>query len=103
MGLVTLSQAKAHLKPPGDFDDSRIEDLIRDASEIVCDYLKVTSDYFQSTVGNPNQDVPGAVRAATLLVLGALYDNADGQDPDKEPLSPAVKALLHSRRTPTLA
>jgi hypothetical protein len=104
MGLVTLDQAKEHLKPPGDIDDTRIERLIEEASQIVLDYIKLPSDAYQSTSFSPNEDeVPPQVRAATLLVLGALYDNGDGQDPDKNPISPAVISILTPKRTPTLA
>jgi hypothetical protein len=103
MGLVTLEVAKEHLKPPGDIDDDRIERQIEEASQIVLDHIKLPSDAYQSSSGAPTEDVPPQVRAAVLLVLGALYDNADGQNPDKDPISPAVISLLRSRRTPTLA
>lgn len=101
MGLVTIDVAKEHLKPPGTVDDVRIGRLIEEASAIVLDYIKLESDAYQDTDGNPIDDeLPPAVRSACLLVLGALYDNADGT---KDILSPAVKALLRSRRDPTLA
>lgn len=102
MGLVTLDVAKEHLRPPGNADDGRIERLINQASGIVLDYLKLDSDAYMNTSGTPEETVPYAVEAAVLLVLGALYDNTDGQDKDKQPLSDAVKALLHTRRTPTV-
>lgn len=102
--LLTLDVAKEHLKPPGDIDDTRIQRLIIEASEIVLDYLKLPFDSYQNSDGTVNDSIlPGAVRSATLLVLGSLYDNADGQNPDKQALSEAVKSLLHSRRVPTLA
>lgn len=104
MRLVTLCVAREHLRPPGTVDDVRIMRLIDEASAIVLDYLKLPIDAYHTSTGELIEaDVPGAVRAATLLVMGALYDNADGQSPDKQPLSDAVKALLHSRRVPTLS
>ena len=104
MGLVTLETAKEHLKPPGDIDDARIERLIEEASALVLLYVKLPFDAYQNTTGEPSiLDVPPILRSAVLLVIGSLYDNADGQDPDKDPLSPAVKSLLHSIRVPTLA
>lgn len=104
LGLVTLEVAREHLKPPGTIDDVRIQRLIEEASALVLDYIKLPADSYHSTGGELQaDDVPPVVRSAVLLVLGALYDNADGQDPDKQPLSDAVKALLHSRRVPTLA
>lgn len=103
MGLVTLDTAKEHLHPPGDVDDARIERLIEEATGFVLDYIKAAPDAYQSSSGEPADDVPPQVRSAVLLVLGSLYDNADGQNPDKDPLSPAVISLLRSKRTPTLA
>jgi hypothetical protein len=100
MGLVTLEVAKDHLKPPGDIDDVRIERLIDEASAVVLQHLKLEFDAYQNTDGSPDPLlVPPNVRAAMLLVLGTLYDNADAA---ADPLSAGVKALLHSRRTPTL-
>lgn len=104
MRLVSLCVAREHLRPPGEVDDVRIYRMIEEASAIVLDYLKLPFDAYHDSAGELVPElVPPAVRAATLLVLGALYDNADGQNPDKQPLSDAVKALLHSRRVPTLA
>lgn len=103
MGLMTLDEAKEHLNPPGDIDDNKIERQIIEATVIVLRHCKLPLDSYQSTAGDPNTDVPPDLRAAALLVLGSLYDNADGQSPDKEPLSPAVKALLMPWRKPTLA
>ncbi len=101
MGLVSLEVAKEHLKPPGDIDDARIERLIDEASAIVLDHMKLSYDAYHSTSGSLDPDaVPPNIRAAMLLVLGTLYDNADAT---ADPLSPSVRALLHSRRTPTLA
>lgn len=103
MGLVTLAEARAHLKPAGTIDDTKIEAQIEEATAIVLDYIKLPYDSYQDTDGGPDEAALTAapqLRSATLLVLGTLYDNADGT---KEPLSTAVKAILHSRRDPTLA
>lgn len=100
MGLVTLEIAKEHLKPPGDIDDVKIERLIEEASVIVLDYIKLESDAYQNTDGTPDGTVPPPVRAAMLLVLDVLYEVSDGS---VDPLTPAVKSLLHTRRVPTLA
>lgn len=104
LAIITLEVAKQHLRPPGTIDDARIERMMDEASAIVLDYIKLPYDSYHDTNGElVEEDVPPPVRAATLLVLGALYDNADGQNPDKQPLSDAAKALLHTRRVPTLA
>lgn len=104
MGLVTLATARQHLKPPGTVDDARITRLIEEASMIVLEYIKQPYDAFQADDGGPiDESLPGPVRAACLMVLGALYDNADGQNPDKNPISPAVQSLLKFYRVPTIA
>jgi len=104
MGLVTLEAAKRHLKPPGTVDDTRITDIIAQATSIVLEYIKKPEGEYQNAEGAPiAQLVPPNVQAACLLVIGSLYDNADGQNKDKDPLSPAVKSLLHARRMPSIA
>lgn len=103
MGLVTLQEAKDHLKPPGSIDDARILRIIKQATVIVLKYCKLELDAYQDSNLEPTAEVPGDLTAATLLVIGSLYDNADGQNADKDPLSPAVKSLLHDTRKPTLA
>lgn len=103
MGLVTLEVAKDHLHPPGDIDDAKILRQIEEASQAVLEHIKLADDAYQNSAGEPTEDVPPKVRAAVLMVLGSLYDNADGMAPDKDPISPAVESLLRSRRTPTLA
>jgi hypothetical protein len=104
MGIVTLAAAKRHLRPPGTIDDVRIEEIIEQATVIVLRYIKAPLTSYQTSDGEPIEAlVPPDVKAACLLVIGALYDNADGQDATKQPLSESVKALLHALRVPTLA
>lgn len=101
IAIITLEQAKEHLRPPGDIDDDRITRMMDEASAIVLDYIKLDYSAYKDTNGDLiEEDVPPPVRAATLLVLGVLYDNADGS---VDPLSAAAKSLLHTRRVPTLA
>jgi hypothetical protein len=99
MGLITLAQAKQHLRPPGNIDDERISRMIEEATAITLDFIKEPMDAFQASDGTP-VEVPGTVRSACLMILDALYDNADGT---KNPLSPAVIALLEMHRMPTVA
>ena len=101
MALIGLSEAVADLNivlPQGESAPVEQElDLLRkidEASDIVLDW--VTADdkdtWDESTA-------PDRVKAATKLVLQALYDG--GMDAD--PLSPAVKNILRRLRRPTLA
>lgn len=73
--LVTLETAKAHLRVIGDAHDGDIELKIRAASRIVIDHLDL--DPFPWT----EENLPESVRAAVLLVLGALFENREGGDP----------------------
>jgi len=43
--------------------------------------------------------IPGSVREATLLMIGALDENREGQ---VDPITPAVKSLLVRYRPPTV-
>lgn len=111
--LVTLEQAKAHLRIDGNDDDADIERKIEEASAAVVSYLGSAAESFLDTGGNPTIDsagpiLPWQVRAATLQLLTALYENRgdDGGATSKFEhgyLPPAVTALLYPLRDPALA
>lgn len=116
MMLVSLEQAKAHLRMDHDFDDSDITLKIEGASAAVLDYLKDYADSFLDSNGeviedsNGNPDVPYQVKAATLLMLGDLYANREPIPTDPVDaqygygyLPRAVIALLYPLREPTIA
>lgn len=102
--LVTFEQMKEHLRVDHDEDDVKIQNIVMQASSIVWDHIKADDYEFDwvSSSGSP-MDVPYAVEAATLLVGGALYENADGAEAGPQPLSKAVRDLLTPRRDPELA
>lgn len=102
MSLITFEEAKEHLNVDHNEDDNKIEILVYQASSIVLDYIGVDEDEWQDTAGMP-AGVPKNVEAATFLVLGALYENRDGSDNAPQPLSQAVKDLLHRKRIPPIA
>lgn len=113
MMLVSLEQGKNHLRVDNDDEDEDIELKIHAASELVVGYLKDAANEFLDTSGEPEVDssltpvgVPYKVRAATLLMLGYLYRDRDG-DPDKAYemgyLPRPVTALLYSMRKPSMA
>lgn len=119
--LVTLAQAKRHLKlsPPGsppteeDFD---VEEKVTQASALIADYVAQRRDTgawalevaaWDVTASPPN--VPPIVQAAVLLQVTELYrfrgDDAPGEIPIRTPgfLSPAVVSLLHRLRDPAIS
>lgn len=95
--LVDLESAKQQVRRDDDADDDRIVDLIRDASVIVLQFMKISEDSYSGTDGNL-VDVPLPVRRATLLVIEEMYDR-----PENDPLTPAVRSILHRMRDPALA
>lgn len=121
--LVTLEQAKRHLYIPvsSTAHDEDIADKIEEASAAVISYLKTNAAGFLDSSGllvtdtsgnvatdSPAVHIPFQVRAATLQLLSALFENRgdDGGAASKfEPgyLPPAVTALLYPLRDPTLA
>lgn len=58
------------------------------------------AQYWTDDSGEPTEDVPGEVAAATLLVIGALFEDREGE---KDPISTAVRSLLAMRRDPAMA
>lgn len=95
--LVDLETTKRHLRRDDDDDDDRIVRTIRRASAIVLDFLKISDDSYSGTDGNL-ADVLLIVEQATLLVIENLYDH-----PEQDPLSEAVRSILHRMRDPALA
>jgi len=111
--LITLDQAKAHLRIDSDDGDEELEEKIEEASAAVISYLKSAAEDFLDTSGEPRQSggkpvVPWQVRAATLQLLTALYENR-GEDGgamskfEQGYLPPSVTALLYPLRDPSLA
>jgi hypothetical protein len=96
--LVTLTQAKDHLRASGfTDDDSMILLKAEEASDIIVDFIKKPNH------GWTDRTVPGHVRAAVLLVLGNLYGQR-GDDPDgANPLTDPVMALVWRDRDPAMA
>ena len=96
--LVTIDQARRHLRlTESDMEDADVAtdvaDKAEEATDIVIDYIK-QPDHEWTT-----ETVPWRVKAAILLVLGAIFHDREGGDP----ISDAVKSLLHRMRDPALA
>ena len=103
--LVTLQQAKDHLRVDFDAEDSDITLKIHAASGVVIRYLKLPSAYF-ADLPALTTDTPFEIQAAVLIMLGILYRDRDGTEMDKWEhgyLPFPVTSLLYTYRDPALA
>ena len=114
MRLVTLQQARDHLRSDTDADDNDLLLKIEAASELIADYLKPAGmASFTDSAGYVLEDsngdplgVPRRVKAAALLMVGYLYKDRDANTDNAFSMGflPApVTALIYSRRVPTAA
>jgi len=114
--IVTLEQAKMHLRVIHDSEDEDIELKIHAASAAVIDYLGAYAEEFTDSSGEVILDsselpvVPPVVKQATLLMLGDMFKNREPTADDTVPaqfgygyLPRAVVALLYKLRDPVLA
>lgn len=111
--LVTLDQAKAHLRVTHSSDDADIELKVEAASGAVLNYLKSAADAFLDSSGEPIMTtdsppvstVPREVQQATLLMLGWMFNFREGEGQGMTPgyLPVAVVSLLYPLRDPALA
>ena len=97
--LITLEAAKAHLRMGDDGScDALIESYLEMAIAVAGDFVNrdLTAQYTETTL-------PGAIRAAILLILGTLFDNESdalvGRSVAQLPLT-AEKLLLPWRVHP---
>lgn len=112
--LVTLEQAKDHLRVDTDDGDNDLILKIRGASMSVMRYLKAQgAASFTDSAGDVIEDsngdaigVPEDVQSAVLLMLGYLNRDRDADSDNAYTmgfLPPPVTALLYPLRKPTLA
>lgn len=76
MTVVTLEEAKAHLRVDGSDDDADIQLKLAAAEEDVAGRIGRPLPWQDDT--GADVPVPFAVKAAILLVLGDLYANREG-------------------------
>lgn len=116
MEIITIAQAREHLRAGGSADDADLKIKIDAATEAVIDYISVpATNLFNANgtpkVGEDGQVVKGAnrVRQAILLTVGHFYDEREGGMPAGVEsshgygfaLPKAATALLYSMRLPT--
>lgn len=107
--LITLQEAKDHLRIRHEDEDPDINDKLLAATQVIIDYLSR-----RDTAWNAEMDawtpetVPKSVRAAILVQLGELSVKRGDEDPTPvaptpTSLSATVMALLMRYRDPGVA
>lgn len=92
MSLVTLIEAKQHLRVLSSDEDDLITAQAEAASDIVTDYIDRAELVWTADT------VPPLVKAAVLLVLGSLFHEREGAT-----ISDGVKSILRRYRDPALS
>lgn len=95
MSILTLAEAKAHLRVDDSAEDLLIQDCIDAASDQISQYLGRTVPWLDAA--SDPVAIPASVKQAAKLLVGDYYANREAQG---EPLSRniAVDYLLHFYR-----
>jgi len=114
--LVTLAQASEHLRRDTEDDNADLQLKITAASRRVLQYLGDQAEFLDSNGDVPVDsngdpvDVPEHVQAATLLLIGDLYEQREGGQTASVDskfgygyLPVGVVALLYQSRDPVIA
>jgi hypothetical protein len=108
MKLITNEQAARHLRLD-DLTDSEVaadlEDKILQVSGMVLDYIEKPISPWADSNGDP-LGVPFHVQAATLVWLGILWKNRDGESDETLEfgfIPKTVSYILHRTRKPAYA
>jgi len=104
MDIVTLAQVKSHLRVDNDLEDDDLALKLLAAQSAVLTYLKSSS--VDTLMDGSPSEFQFAISAATLLMVGYLYRNRDGDEDqafDGNYLPGPVKSLLLPYRTPSFA
>lgn len=94
MGIVTLDEAKKHLKVDQDSEDTLITRLIQAAEESI-------EKYIQCTIPNknlPTPNVPASIKQAALLIISDLYENRGANMDVELKINPSFAWLLDPYR-----
>lgn len=94
MAIVTLTEAKLHLKVEQTSEDALIDLYIAAAQEQIEKFLNCSIPNMNLTTPNP----PASIKAAALLYIGELYENREGSTEIELKENPAVMRLLYPYR-----
>jgi hypothetical protein len=102
MALVTLQQAKRHLRILHSDEDDDILEKAEHASAIVLDYIQRPDlEWTDAVDGSPStpSDAPFVIQAAVLMVLDILWERRGSEEVEYTQadgyLSKPVTAILH--------
>lgn len=98
--LITLQQAKDHLRVDTDAFDDDINLKISQVSFLCLDFVKMPVDSFPDS-----ENVPAYLSAAALVWLGILFKQRDGMDENLEFgfIPKSVSNILWPFRKPSYA
>ena len=77
--LVTIDQAKSHLRIDGDYDDPWLGMMIPAVSQAVLLWLKDESRAYDGTDSNDDPVVKPVVQSAVLIEIASLYRFREGE------------------------
>jgi uncharacterized phage protein (predicted DNA packaging) len=93
--MLTLDETKLHLRVSHDDEDELIQAMMLAARYASADYLNVE---FESL----NDESPSPIKAATLLMVGDLYENRESQSDRPFNRNPTYQNLLNPYRAVSL-
>ena len=98
--IVSLEDAKAHLRVQHDEEDTLIEGLISQAQAAAEDFCRVSFEPFLDATGSETE-VPGPVKLAVLLMVGYFYEHREAEDgAGYRTMRRAFTTLLYPYRDP---
>ena len=77
--IVSLEEAKAHLRVQHDEEDALIDGLIRQSQTAAEDFCRVSFEPFFNDDGEA-VEAPGPVKLAILLMVGYFYEHREAED-----------------------
>jgi len=101
--LVSLEQAKAHLRVASTDSDNDIELKVEQASAVILERCNSTAYWRGITATWTADTIPLSVQAAILVLLTHLYENrGDVMAPDED-LWEAIDRLIPMNKDPVIA